>query len=364
MTPKDEISQKIIEKTGLSGNYEVALQQEGATTSVCGAPRNCFGSECRCSHCEYYPYQCIRCLKYIKDGDEFRDGRDVLCDESCNKKNSKCRIPVSCDYCLDKIYDPDDEFRIGRKVFCDEFCSDYWADNGGCTKCDAPRNGSGGSSCPCGDCKQHPFQCDYCLVYHNCKQVISGWKHFCDEVCENAWNNTGGNPMPVSNTRYVKCGECYAFVPAHDKCSKWERWADDECSKCKSYTQCNYINCAHKIYKDHAFMRGGNLFCNEDCSEAKMRMIIKKDGQEYAVIISNIGDGRVELDCFDDVDRVGSISGKLRREVWLNNGDIVLVGLREFDQTKADILYKYTEEEARKLRFDNFFKNVGKELFW
>ena len=238
MTPKDEISQEIIEKTVSSGNDEgIKRPQDGATISVCGAPRNCFGSECRCSHCEYYPYQCIRCLKYIKEGDEFRIGRDVLCDKKCNKKNSDSCIPVSCDYCLDEI-EVVDAFRIGRKVFCDENCSDEWADNGGCTKCDAPRNGALGSSCPCGDCKQYPFQCDYCLAYHCGKREISGWKHFCDKVCSAAWGDTGGNPMPVSRTRYVKCQECYAFVPAHDKCPKWERWADDEyeCPMCKDYT--------------------------------------------------------------------------------------------------------------------------------
>ena len=247
------------------------MTQASVTMSVCDAPRDCFGSECSCSHCEYYPYQCIRCLKYIKEGDEVRTvgWRYILCDKKCNKKNSKCQIPLSCDYCLDKIYDPDDEFRIGRKVFCDESCSVNWGDNGGCTKCDAPRNGALGSSCPCGDCEAFPFQCDYCLAYHCGKSEISGWKHFCDKVCSAAWADTGGSPMPVSRTRYVKCEECYAFVPAPDKCPKWERWADDECSKCKeyTYTQCNNSNCVRRIKKDDAFMKGEQVFCNEDCSE-------------------------------------------------------------------------------------------------
>ena len=40
----------------------------------------------------------------------------------------------------------------------------------------------------------------------------------------------------------------------------------------------------------------------------------------------------------------------MRRRVWINTGDIVLVGLREFQPDKADVIHKYTAEEARVLQ--------------
>ena len=40
----------------------------------------------------------------------------------------------------------------------------------------------------------------------------------------------------------------------------------------------------------------------------------------------------------------------MRKRVWINVGDIVLVSLREFQDNKADIIWKYTPDEARSLK--------------
>ena len=40
----------------------------------------------------------------------------------------------------------------------------------------------------------------------------------------------------------------------------------------------------------------------------------------------------------------------MRRRVWINAGDIVLIGLRDFEEDKADIIHKYTTDEARQLQ--------------
>ena len=36
--------------------------------------------------------------------------------------------------------------------------------------------------------------------------------------------------------------------------------------------------------------------------------------------------------------------------MWVNQGDIVLVSLRDFQDEKGDIIVKYTSEEARNLK--------------
>merc|ERR1712183_898475 len=46
--------------------------------------------------------------------------------------------------------------------------------------------------------------------------------------------------------------------------------------------------------------------------------------------------------CFDGVKRLRHIRGKLRKKVWINQTDIVLVGLREFQDAKADVILKYS----------------------
>lgn len=37
-------------------------------------------------------------------------------------------------------------------------------------------------------------------------------------------------------------------------------------------------------------------------------------------------------------------------QVWINQGDIILIGLRDYQDAKADVILKYTPDEARNLK--------------
>ena len=40
----------------------------------------------------------------------------------------------------------------------------------------------------------------------------------------------------------------------------------------------------------------------------------------------------------------------MRKRVWINMNDIVLISLRDFQENKADIIYKYMPDEAKRLK--------------
>ncbi|PVD28646.1 hypothetical protein C0Q70_11240 [Pomacea canaliculata] len=88
---------------------------------------------------------------------------------------------------------------------------------------------------------------------------------------------------------------------------------------------------------------------NENENE-KRELVFKEDGQEYAQVTKMLGNGRLEAMCFDGVKRLCHIRGKLRKKVWINSGDIILLGLRDYQDTKADVILKYTADEARNLK--------------
>lgn len=71
---------------------------------------------------------------------------------------------------------------------------------------------------------------------------------------------------------------------------------------------------------------------------------------EYAQVTKMLGNGRVEAQCFDGVKRLALIRGKLRKKVWINQGDIVLLSLRDFQDEKADVIQRYNPDEARQLK--------------
>ncbi|KAF9738334.1 Eukaryotic translation initiation factor 1A [Paraphaeosphaeria minitans] len=88
---------------------------------------------------------------------------------------------------------------------------------------------------------------------------------------------------------------------------------------------------------------------NENDNE-KRELTFKEEGQEYAQVIKMLGNGRLEAQCFDGTRRLGHIRGKLRKKVWINQGDIILLSLRDYQDEKGDVILKYSADEARSLK--------------
>ncbi len=93
----------------------------------------------------------------------------------------------------------------------------------------------------------------------------------------------------------------------------------------------------------------------------KREMIWKENDQAYAIIERMLGNGRVHLSYFtrDEDDRLkknqalGIIRGTMRRKkIWIKIQDVVLVGLREFEEGKVDILHKYDYDETKSLELN------------
>ena len=82
----------------------------------------------------------------------------------------------------------------------------------------------------------------------------------------------------------------------------------------------------------------------------KRELMFKEDGQEYAQVTKMLGNGRLDATCADGKQRLCHIRGKFRKRVWINTGDIILLGLRSFEDAKADVIHKFTPEEARTLK--------------
>jgi len=83
--------------------------------------------------------------------------------------------------------------------------------------------------------------------------------------------------------------------------------------------------------------------------EMSLKDLRKVDDQEYAHIAEVHGDGRYGLICYDKIKRLGIMRGSLRRKVRAKKSDIVLVSLRDFQDSKCDIIAHYKPEEVDKL---------------
>jgi translation initiation factor 1A len=94
---------------------------------------------------------------------------------------------------------------------------------------------------------------------------------------------------------------------------------------------------------------GNNHRNRQNTQIAKRELVIAvPDESDYGQVLKLLGDKRAEVICLS--------SGKLlmcriagRIHQWIQREDIVLVGLRNFEPGKGDIIMRYTPSEARKL---------------
>jgi translation initiation factor 1A len=94
---------------------------------------------------------------------------------------------------------------------------------------------------------------------------------------------------------------------------------------------------------------GKNRRRGKSQNTTKRELILREEDQEYAQITKMLGNGRVQASCFDGVVRIAHIRGKLRKKVWMAQGDIILVALRDFQEGNCDVVHKYMADEARQL---------------
>ena len=81
----------------------------------------------------------------------------------------------------------------------------------------------------------------------------------------------------------------------------------------------------------------------------KKQLEVKREGENYAQVTKVLGNGRFTVACCDGKERIGILRGSMRKRVWVNRLDIVLVEPWEFEKGKCSILHKYEYEDFYEL---------------
>ena len=108
------------------------------------------------------------------------------------------------------------------------------------------------------------------------------------------------------------------------------------------------INFIFGISKNRMPKRGGRG--GRQNIGAKRELVCKVEGEtEYGQVLKNLGNKRLEVILFSNGKSLNcKIRGSLR--AWIAIGEVVLVSMRDFQQDRADIIWKYSADEARKLK--------------
>jgi translation initiation factor 1A len=85
--------------------------------------------------------------------------------------------------------------------------------------------------------------------------------------------------------------------------------------------------------------------------QASRQLQFREESQDYARVETLLGSGHVKVICLtDNIQRHATICGRMYKKVWINKDDIVLVSIREYQDDKCDIIFKYTPDEFKLLK--------------
>ncbi len=94
-------------------------------------------------------------------------------------------------------------------------------------------------------------------------------------------------------------------------------------------------------------------------SEANLKeLVMPQPGEVLGRAIKMTGGDQVIVKCADGETRQCRIRGKLKRRMWIREGDIVLVAPWDFDNRKADIIWRYISAHAQWLDANGYLRNV------
>ena len=87
------------------------------------------------------------------------------------------------------------------------------------------------------------------------------------------------------------------------------------------------------------------------------KLVYPSQNEVLDVAAKLLGFDRILVKCQDGKERLCRIRGKMKRRVWIREGDIVIVSPWDFQKDKrGDVIWRYTHAQAENLRRKGILK--------
>jgi len=91
------------------------------------------------------------------------------------------------------------------------------------------------------------------------------------------------------------------------------------------------------------------------------RIKLPKKDQVFGVVAQRVGGSRMKVKCLDGKERLCRIPGRMKRYLWVREGNIVIVEPWELGgDEKGDIVYKYSKSQVQYLKRKGYLKKMKK----
>ena len=90
------------------------------------------------------------------------------------------------------------------------------------------------------------------------------------------------------------------------------------------------------------------------------RIKTPRDREVFGIVEQRVGASRMIVKCLDGKTRNCRIPGRLKRSLWVREGDVVIVEPWEYGgDAKGDIVYKYTSTQVNYLRNKGYLSKLS-----
>ncbi|MGD1004784.1 MAG: translation initiation factor eIF-1A [Methanoregulaceae archaeon] len=86
----------------------------------------------------------------------------------------------------------------------------------------------------------------------------------------------------------------------------------------------------------------------------RVRLPKKWNKEQFACAELMMGANHIRVKCYDGITRMGRIKGKIKKKVWIREGDILIVTPWSFQDGKCDISYRYLPPQVDWLRKNRY----------
>lgn len=116
------------------------------------------------------------------------------------------------------------------------------------------------------------------------------------------------------------------------------------------------------MYRQH--QNRNRRFGQEQPQQEITRVRLPRGKEVLGIVEMRLGFGKSRIICSDGKTRVCRVPGHLKRGLWVRPDNVVIIAPWEFEPNeKGDIIFCYTENQARWLRQNNYLKALTKEEF-
>ena len=100
----------------------------------------------------------------------------------------------------------------------------------------------------------------------------------------------------------------------------------------------------------------------EEEQQIVTRVRLPRNGEVIGIIEQRLGGNKMLVACLDGKTRNCRVPGRLKRQLWLRPGDVVIIEFWELDKDKGDVIFKYRPNQVEWLKEKGYLKKESLEF--